>query len=284
MTVLRRRMLEDLAIRKYSPATIQRYIEVVAKIAKHYSRSPDRLNFGEIRAYLVFLVQQQKASRSLLRQVVCSLRFLFRVTLGRRFSVRHLPFPRGQRRLPVILSREEVAALLGAITNLKHRALLCTAYATGLRVSELAHLRITDIDPGRRVIHLRLGKGQKDRDLPLSGGLLELLRTYWRAFRPKTWLFPGQSPERPISKDSIEKVCTRARERAGLTKHATPHSLRHAFATHLLEDGYDIRIVQELLGHGSVRTTQLYTHVTVDVLRSVRSPFDLLPPLPGIPV
>ncbi len=273
MTVLRRRMTEDLAIRNYAAATIRRYIEAVAQLARHYNRSPDLLTTEDVRAFLVALVERG-VSTSLLKQIVCAVRFLFRVTLGRDFPTRLIPFPRSERRLPVILSRAEVVALLRAVTNLKHRALLTTAYATGVRVSELARIQVTDIDRQRMILRVRQGKGRKDREAPLPQELLDLLRTYWLADRPRPWLFPGQRSDRPISKDAVEKICQGACAKAGLTKRATPHSFRHAIATHLIEDGISIRAVQELLGHKSLRTTQQYMHLTPQATQAVRSSLD----------
>lgn len=274
MTELRQRMHQDLKIRNYALTTTQRYIEVVAGIARYYNRSPDQLSSEQIRSYLLYLVEKRKCSQSLLKQVVCALRFLFTTTLRRdaNFTLEDLPYPRKERRLPVILSRDEVAALIGATLNLKHRALLATAYDTGVRVSELAHLRVIDIDSPRMIVHIRQGKGHADRDVPLSPKLLELLRLYWKKYHPKVWLFPGQNPARPTVRDTIEKVCHQARQRCGLTKHATPHSLRHAFATHLMEAGVSIRVIQMLLGHHSVRTTQIYTHLTQEVRATVTDP------------
>ena len=282
MSELRLRMMQDLEIRKYSPRTVDRYIQVVARIAKFYNLHPARLSHEQIRDYLIHLAVKLGRSRSLIRQVVCALRFFFTKTLKRSvsFAVDNLPFPRKERRLPVVLSRAEVAALIAATRNLKHRAMLSTTYSTGVRVSELARLGVADIDSQRMVIHVRCGKGAVDRDVQLSPALLTLLRSYWREYKPKDWLFPGQDQSRPISKDTVEKVCGKARARAGLTKRATPHSLRHAFATHNLEIGVGLRVVQFLLGHRSLRTTQLYTHVTSEILAKVPHLLDHLPTPP----
>lgn len=283
MSPLRQRMIEDLQIRKYSPRTVRRYVEVVAQIARHYNRSPDLLTPEDVRKYLVFQVSRE-VSVSLLKQIVCGLRFLFRATLGRDFPTHLIPFPRQEHRIPVILSPSEVASLILAVTNLKHRALLATAYGTGARVTELTHLKVTDIDSKRMVVSIRQGKGHMDREVPLPPLLLELLRKYWKKYRPQTWLFPGLRPDRPISKDAVEKACGAACRRADLKKHATPHSLRHAFATHLLEAGESIRVVQELLGHKSVRTTQGYTHVTPEARNSVRDTVNSLPAFQNLPL
>jgi integrase/recombinase XerD len=276
-------MTEDLQIRNYSPRTVSRYIEVVAQIARHYNRSPDRLTPEDVRKYLVLQVSRN-VSVSLLKQIVCGVRFLFRATLGRDFPTHLIPFPRKEQRLPVILSRKEVASLFSVVTNLKHRALLATAYGTGARVSELIHLKVTDIDSQRMVVCIRQGKGQKDREVPLAPRLLELLRAYWKKYHPRLWLFPGVRPDRPISKDAVQRTCKKACRRAGLNKHATPHSLRHAFATHTVEDGASLRVLQELLGHKSGRTTQRYTHVTQEALGSVRDTVNNLPAFLNLPV
>lgn len=276
MTPLRQRMIQDLKIRKYSPRTIRRYVEVVAQVARHYNRSPDLITPEDVRAYLVSLVEEE-ASVSQLKQVVCAFRFLFRATLGRDFPTHLIPFPREENKIPVILSVNEVAALVLAPTNLKHRTLLATGYGTGARVSELAHLKVKDIDSQRMFVYIRQGKGRKDREIPLAPPLLDLLRTYWRKYRPSDWLFPGGRPDEPISKDTIEKVCAIACSRAGLTKHTTPHSLRHAFATHLMDVGVPMRVIQELLGHKSLRTTARYAHLTPEANQLVREKVSSLP-------
>lgn len=276
MTPLRQRMIQDLKIRKYSPRTIRRYVEVVAQVARHYHRSPDLLTPEDIRTYLISLVEEE-ASVSQLKQVVCGFRFLFRATLGLEFPTHLIPFPREEYKIPVILTVNEVASLVLAPANLKHRTILATAYGTGARVSELAHLRVQDIDSQRMIASIRQGKGRKDREIPLAPPLLELLRTYWRKYRPSGWLFPGGRSGHAISKDSIEKVCAEACAKAGLSKHATPHSLRHAFATHLLEAGVHIRVIQELLGHKSLRTTARYAHLTPEAVQFVREKLAALP-------
>jgi site-specific recombinase XerD len=281
MTPLRERMLADLRVRNYAPKTQRVYVQCVADFAMHFKPSPDDLGREEIREYLVYLVEQKKVSWSSFNQTASALRFFYRFTLGQEGLVPHIPYPRGERRLPTVLSPEEVRRVLDALTNIKHRAALVTAYAAGLRVSEVVALRVADIDSQRMVIHVRQSKGRKDRSVMLSAQLLELLRRYVRAVHPWEWLFPGAVPGRPLSVRSLQHVCARACRKAGLQKHVTMHTLRHSFATHLLEAGTDLRIIQTLLGHGSVRTTQIYTHVSTERLRNVQSPLDRLTEVGG---
>lgn len=279
MTQLRQRMLQDLQIRNYAKGTCSNYIRAVAAFALFFDRSPDQLGPEHVRTFQVHLVKRKKVSWSWLKIVVSALRFFFTVTLGRDFPVRYIPYPRREKRLPVVLSREETARLLAAISNPKHLAILTTIYGLGLRVSEAAHLQVTDIDSQRMVVRIRQGKGHKDRYVKLHPILLEKLRTYWKIDRPKTWLFPGADANHPIHKNSIGQVCRKACKRAGLTKIVSPHALRHSYATHMLEKNTNIRVLQELLGHGSVRTTQGYTHISSATLDTVPSPLDDLPPI-----
>lgn len=277
MTPLRKRMLGDMQIRNLAPATQQCYLRQVAHFAQYFNKSPDLLGPQEIRDYQLHLLQDRKASSSLHIQVVAALRFLYGTTLERSWTVEAIPYPKKARKLPIIPGREEVAQLLAAASNLKHRAMLTTLYACGLRIAELTHLRILDIDSRRMIIHVRQGKGRKDRIALLSQRLLGLLREYWTAYRPEDWLFPGRWSDRPITPTSVRKACTKICRDAGLKKKLNPHSLRHAFATHLLEDGADVRTVQLLLGHRSLSTTSRYTHLSTQHLRAVRSPLDSLP-------
>ena len=277
MTQLRQRMIEDLHIRNFSPHTIEAYIRCVAKFAQHFGTSPDQLGPEHVRDYQLFLLQQQKSSWAVLNQTVCALRFFYQQTLGRKQMIDFIPFPKPVKKLPVVLSQAEISALLQATRNLKHRTILSTLYATGLRVSEAANLRVSDIDSGRQLIAVRQGKGRKDRFVILSPTLLELLRRYWRAYRPTPYLFQGDIPGRPISRDGIHYTCQKAATAANLTKPVSPHTLRHCFATHLLEAGTDLRTIQLLLGHTSLRTTAIYLHVSNLALRSTTSPLDLLP-------
>jgi integrase/recombinase XerD len=275
MNTLRQRMTEDLKVRNRSPRTIKTYISHVAKFAGHFRKSPELLGPEEIRQYQVYLVNERHVSWSHFNQAVCALRFFYRHTLGRDWVVAHIPFPRQPKKLPVVLSQAEVQRFLEAIRKLKYRAILMTAYAAGLRLSEVTHLQVSDIDSQRMMIRVR-GKGQKDRYVMLSPTLLTLMRSYWRSERPKTWLFPGRRPHLPLEVSSVQRACRQAGLDAGLTKRMTVHMLRHCFATHLLEAGKDIRLIQALLGHANLSTTQRYTHVSAQTVRATESPLDLL--------
>jgi len=213
----------------------------------------------------------------MLQQTVCALRFLYRSTLGKEWTLQYIPFPKQEKKLPVVLSQDEISRFFESVPNLKHRAFLMTAYATGLRVSEVASLRVADIDSQRMMIRIEQGKGWKDRYVMLSPNLLAILRVYWKVARPKDWLFPGRPPIRPITRECIHQVCVKAAAAAGLTKRVSVRALRHAFATHLLESGTNIRVIQILLGHRSLRTTARYTHVSAATICSTCSPLDLLP-------
>ena len=275
-TPLRQRMTEDLRIRNRSARTIKTYISQVAKFAQHFKKSPELLGPEEIRQYQVYLVHERRVCWSHFNQAVCALRFLYHHTLRREWAITHIPFPRQPKKLPVVLSQSEVQRFLEAIRKLKYRAILMTAYAAGLRLSEVTQLQVSDIDSQRKTIRVRQGKGQKDRYVMLSPTLLELLRVYWRVERPRRWLFPGHTPERPISVTSVQRVCHRAGVDAGLSKRVTVRMLRHCFATHLLEAGVNVRVIQTLLGHRSLSTTQRYTHVSTQTVRATPSPLELL--------
>jgi len=276
MTPLRRRMIEDMILRNFTPQTIRSYVWCIARFARYFNSSPEHLGPEDIRAYLVYLVQERRVSLSYYKQTRAALRFLYRVTLGRNHVPDAIPPVKQPRTLPVVLSPEEVARFFAAIRNLKHRAILMTAYAAGLRISEATALQVSDIDSKRMVIRIRQGKGRKDRYVMLSPRLLEFLRAYWKAVRPQGTLFPGATPGQPITTESIKKVCQRARAAAGLGKPITAHTLRHSFATHLLEAGTDLRTIQVLLGHRSFGTTARYVHVATASLPSIKSPFDRL--------
>jgi integrase/recombinase XerD len=279
VTTLRQRMMEDLQIRNYAPTTITAYVRGVAEFAKHFGKSPDQLAAEQIREYQLFLIKEKGVALPTYIQVVSALRFLYTNTLHRQIGIERIPFPRYEKKLPIIMSREEVRALLEAPRNLGHRAILTTMYAAGPRVSEVAHLKVCDIDSGRNVIWIRGGKGRKDRQTLLSPKLLELLRCYFRWRRPKDWLFPGEKPGRPITCNAIVLACKKAAEIAGISKAIHPHSLRHAFATHLLEAGVNLRSIQVLLGHAKLETTARYLHVADTAVRSAISPLELLDPL-----
>lgn len=277
MTTLRQRMTDDLRLRNRSARTIKTYIACVAHFARHFQKSPELLGPEEIRQYQVYLVEQRRVSWSYFNQAVCALRFLYRHTLGRDWAVAHIPFPRQPKKLPVVLSQAEVIRFLEAIRTIKLRAILMTAYAAGLRLSEVTHLQVSDIDSQRMVIRVRQGKGQKDRYVMLAPTLLTVLRLYWRAERPTTWLFPSKGrQEQPINHSVVQRACHQAGVDAGLTKRVTVRSLRHSFATHLLEAGANIRVIQTLLGHSHVSTTQVYTYVSNKTVRATESPLELL--------
>jgi len=269
-------MIEDLKVRNRSARTIQSYTAHVANFARHFGKSPELLGPEEIRQYQVYLVDERHVSWSHFNQAVCALRFFYRHTLGRDWAVAHIPFPRQPKKLPVVLSQAEVIRLFEAIRSLKLRAMLMTAYAAGLRLSEVTHLQVSDIDSERMVIRVRQGKGQKDRYVMLSEKLLEVLRLYWRLERPTTWLFPSKSKQQPVNHSVVQRACHQAGLDAGLSKQATVRSLRHSFATHLLEAGANIRIIQTLLGHSNVSTTQVYTNVSTRTVRATESPFEHL--------
>jgi site-specific recombinase XerD len=280
MTPLRQRYRQDLQLRNYASKTQQVYEECVSLFARHFGKSPELLGPEQIRTYQLYLAHEKQASWSRFNQTVCALRFLYRHTLHKDWIIQHIPFPRKESRLPQVLSLEEVSQFLEAIPQLKYRMLLTTIYATGLRASEALHLEVADIDSPRMSIRVRQGKGHKDRYALLSPKLLVLLREYWKAVRPTRWLFPSSAPDRPVSLDSLQEAVRRARRASGLTKRLTAHTLRHSFATHLLESGTNIRVIQVLLGHNSLRTTARYTHVTTAALASTLSPLDSLPTPP----
>jgi len=285
MTPLRQRMLHDLQVRNLSPRTIQCYLGHVAKFAQFFHRSPEHLGPEEVRLWQVHLVEEEKASWSRFNQAVCALRFLYRVTLGQDWPVTHIPYAKRPKRLPTVLSIDEVHRLLACVPALKPRLVLTTAYAAGLRISEATQLQVTHVDSQRMMIHIEQGKGAKDRLVPLSPRLLEELRSYWRLTRPVHWLFPGLKPRQPLHPGTVRRECQRAARAAKLTKQVTPHTLRHSYATHLLEAGVDLPTIQRLLGHGSVSTTMIYLHVGAQHVKAVTSPWNWLPiqPFPSPP-
>jgi site-specific recombinase XerD len=277
MGKFRDRMEQDLRLRRYSPRTIENYLLRVKQFVGYFMRPPTELGLEHIREYQVYLTERLQVSWQMFNQTVCALRFFYSVTLKSDLEVRRIPYQKKSKQMPVVLSRQEVAALLASVDNLKHRTLLSTSYATGLRLSEVLHLRVSDIDSQRMTVRVEQGKGRKDRYVMLANRLLGELREYVKQYRPEHWLFPGQRLGTPLSSSSAQIVFRRAVERTGLTKRVTFHSMRHAFATHLLESGADIRRVQVLLGHRSVVSTQVYTHVATDYLKTTKSPFDSLP-------
>ena len=275
MSPLRRRMIEDMTVRNLAPATQQSYLYAVARFSRHFARSPDRLGLEQVRAYQVHLAAQ-KRSWSHINQASCALRFFYGVTLGQATVPERIAYARQPSKLPVVLSADEVVRFLEAIPSLKSRTALTTVYAAGLRVSEVVFLKIADIDSQRMVIRVEQGKGGKDRYVMLSPQLLRILRTYWRLTRPKRWLFPGRDDERPLVPNVLHAACRSACAAAGLSKQVTVHTLRHTFATHLLESGADVRIIQVLLGHASLASTARYTQVATKTISKTPSPLDRL--------
>ena len=279
MTVLRQRMTEDMLLRNLSPETQRAYIGQISLLARHFRKSPDLLSPDEIRAYQLYLVQEKHLSASSILVAIAAIRFLYKVTLKRDWIVEEVvPTCRKPQKLPIILSQEEVSRFLGAIENLKYRVVLTICYAAGLRISEAVRLTPRAIDSQRMVIRVEAGKGRKDRYVMLSPRLLDILRDYWHQVRPKGWMFPGDLPGQPITAGAVEDVCRKVRDHANFTKPVTPHSLRHAFAVHLLESGTDVRTIQLLLGHRSLATTARYLRLATSKVCATASPLDVLQP------
>lgn len=275
MTPLREQMIRELELRRMATRTVDAYVKAVAELAQHYGRSPDAISVEEIRDFLHYLITQKKVAFSTCNQKLCAIKFFYHHVLGQKdFSLR-VPSKRCAR-LPEPFSRGEIARILDTTRNLKHRALLMTAYGGGLRVSELVRLQPRDIHSERMLIRVNQGKGRKDRYTLLSQRLLEELRTYWRAYRPQTWLFPGRDHTRPLPVNSVKTIFTTCKQRAGIQHGHGIHSLRHSFATHLMEAGVPLPVIQRLMGHTSLRTTATYLHVTSQHLAGVHSPLDLL--------
>ena len=270
---LRQRMIDDMTARRFSEATRKDYVRHVRGFATVLGRSPDKATSEDLRRYQLHLAQQQVSPWSI-NAAIAGLRFFFTVTLEQPDLVRPLRLVTEPRKAPVVLSQEEVARLIEAAPGLKYKAALSVAYGAGLRVSEVANLKVSDIDSQRMMLRVEQGKGQRDRDVMLSPRLLELLREWWKAARPQVWLFPGQNPINPVTERQINRAVTAAKDLAGISKRVSPHTLRHSFATHLLEQGADIRVIQVLLGHAKLETTALYTRVAVSTIRDVKSPLE----------
>jgi integrase/recombinase XerD len=280
MSSLRSRMEQDLVVRGRAAHTRRAYIHAVSDLSKYYRRSPDKLSEQEVSRYLYYLIAERKLAATTCRIAVCGLRFFYEVTLGRRRSEFCIPLPKEPQKLPAILSQQEVTQLLGATVNLKHRALLMTTYAAGLRVGEVVRLRVSDIDSQRMVIRVQQGKGMKDRYTVLPRRLLEELRRYYRIYHPTQWLFPRPGQDTPMATASALRIYQAAKLRVGINKDGGIHALRHAFATHLLEGGTDVVTIQRLLGHCHIKTTARYLHVTQQRVAEILSPLEHLPPLP----
>jgi integrase/recombinase XerD len=274
---LRQRMIDDMTVRNFAPNTMLAYLKQVSYFAQYFGRSPERLGPEEIRSYQIYLAKEKRMAVSSRTVAASALRFLYAVTLKQERVIEMIPTPKAEYRLPVILSPEEVLRLLQAAPSFSHRVIFSTMYGTGVRVSEALHLRASHIDSQRRMIRIEQGKGHRDRYVQLSPKLLELLRTYWRKVQPREWLFPGQDPSQPLSREAVGQAVTHAGQRAGLTKDPSPHSLRHAYAVHLLEAGTDVRKIQLLLGHRSLSTTARYLCLATHTVCTTTSPLDLLP-------
>jgi len=281
-TSLRQRMTEDMQVRNLSPLTQSSYVQQVSMFARHFDKSPAVLGLEDIRDYQLYLTTQKKLDASSIKVAVSAIRFLYRVTLKRPWDFDEaVPSPKKPRTLPIILSPEEVLQFLGCVTNIKQRTILTTCYAAGLRISEAVHLMPSAIDRQRMVIRIEQGKGRKDRYVMLSPKLLQVLSDYWHAARPRGCLFPGDIPGQPITRGAVELACQAAHTRSGLTKPEMPHSLRHAFAVHLLEAGTNLQTIQLLMGHSSLNTTARYLRIDTSKVCATTSPLDLLPsPIP----
>jgi integrase/recombinase XerD len=278
VTHLRELMLQELQRRNYSQATVTSYIKIVADFAKYFQRPPDQLGPDDIRTYQLHLLHERKQGVRTVGTQTAALRFFFCKTLKRNYPIEEVPYPRAPRKLPIILTQEEAIRLIDSASNLFHRAMLMTLYSTGMRRAELCHLQVADIDSVRMLIHIRHGKRNRDRDVPLSPKLLETLREYWRWMHPKTYLFPGTKDgwraDKPITPKVLWEACREAAQAAGIPKDVRPHLLRHSFATHLLENGADLPTVQLLLGHSDLKATSIYLHLSERHLKAAGTPID----------
>ena len=275
MTPLRLRMIEELRIRNYAEGTQKLYISLVARYARHFATPPDKLGPEHVRLYQLDMLER-KVSDCVYRQTVAALRFFYMKVVRRAWVNHDIPYPRAEKRLPVVLGRDEMVRFFKAIPSLKLRTLLMVAYAGGLRVAEVTRLKVTDIDSSRKLIRIEQGKNRKDRYVMLSDQVLAMLRTYWKTARPTTWLFPGRGTDGPITRRHAQLACAEAAKACNLKKKVTPHVLRHSFATHLLEDGVDVRTIQLLMGHRNLTTTSRYLTVSAGEIGKVRSPLDRL--------
>ena len=278
MTPLRKRMTEELQLRNLSPVTARIYLKMVERFAKHFHASPERLGSEEVREWLLYLLNERKVTTTTVQIHRAALRFLYSTTLRQAWFDEAVPLPKRIRKLPEVIAACDVAEILNRTTNLKHWTIIATLYATGVRLDELIHLKISDIDSKLMVIHIRQGKGRIPRDIVLSPILLERLRIYCRRYKPRLWLFPSERrSEGLLDQRTIRYLCRNAGQRAGLKQRIHPHLFRHACATHMLEAGADLRTIQHLLGHADLGTTARYLHVSAQMIQAVRSPLDALP-------
>ncbi|HNB47086.1 MAG TPA: site-specific integrase [Burkholderiaceae bacterium] len=280
MSELRQQMNDAMVLRGFAERTKETYLACVTALARHYRRPPDRLDVAEIQSYLLYLITERKLAYASVNQAACAIRFLFAVVLGRQTEAFEIPMAKVPKRLPQILTRDEVSRLFAHCCTLRARTLLMTTYAAGLRLSEVCTLQLSDIEsaPDRMCLKVRQGKGGKDRYTLLSPRLLEILREYWRTARPRQWLFPNSGGDGPLCEKTAQRMYHAARHAANIRHGGGIHTLRHAFATHLLEAGVDIHTIQRLLGHGHVSTTMRYFHLARSHLTGTASPLDLLDP------
>ena len=276
MKPLRQRMLAELKLKGREPNTHKTYIDAVARFAAYYGKSPEQLGKDEVRRYLLYLIEEEHLAESSVNVAYWAMRFLYDNVLGKKGLIDDVSHPKDTKRLPAIVNQDEIEQFFAVIKNIKHKAMLMVALDAGLRSSEVVKLRIEDIDSQRMLIRVRQGKGRKDRYVNLSLELLELLREYWVARRPKEWLFPGRFPDRHICPAHLSNICRDYRKRAKMRKAVTPHMLRHTFATMLLDAGENLRKIQILLGHRSLKTTARYTHVSTQSLRATTTPLQLM--------
>ena len=275
---LRQRMIEDMTIRNLAPTTQKIYLAAVRRFSLYFHCSPDKLSFENVRIYQLHLISR-KLQPTTINAIMGGLRFFYKVTMGYTDASSHIPLMRRSYKLPVVLTQDEVTEFLMASPSLKYTALFTTIYASGLRVSEAVALKVSDIDSARMVIHIRDGKGRKDRYVKLPQQLLKLLRLYWKSEHPQEWLFPSRRSKNRLTSRSLQRTCRKMAVAAGITnKHVTVHTLRHSFATHLLEDGVDIRIIQHLMGHHHINSTAYYARVATDIIRKTPSPLERLQP------
>lgn len=275
VSALRRRMIDDMTIRNMSPNTQKAYIRAVKNFSKHFGKSPDQLTFEDVRNYQLHLVSRGLQAATII-PIMCAIRFFYGTTLGRADVAEHIPLARKADTLPAILTRDQVVRFLKVVRDLEMRTIFITIYSAGLRVSEAVALTARQIDSANMVIHVRQGKGRKDRYVMLSEQLLTILRAYWKRARPTDFLLPGPDPKRPITVRSVQRACRDAVRAAGLDPSVTVHTLRHSFATHLLEQGVDIRVIQDLLGHRHITSTTRYARVALNTIRQIQSPLELL--------
>lgn len=274
MGKMRQAMVEEMRLHGLSEGTIGMYTGVVRRLVQFHRRPAEQLGAEEVRCFLLYLIQEKKLAASTVSQTACGLKFFYREVLKRPIEVENIPCQKRPRKLPAVLSPAEMVQLIGAAKTLKDRAVMMSLYAAGLRLGEVIHLQIPDIDSKAMQIHVREGKGRKDRNVILSPRLLGSLRDYYRVYRPSLWLFYGREKDRQLAPWSVQRLVASAARRAGISKSVSPHTLRHSFATHLLEQGVELRYIQELLGHESYRTTLLYTQVSPQALSRVVSPLD----------